>query len=1514
MNKNTHRLLSIVMAISLLLSCFTSIQKGFTMTAHAQSTASLNTNLIQNPGAEMGGAATNPFMVTSYNWPPLTGNDMYAYVDIGRTNPLSPHSGNNYIAVVSGNTVPTSRDCYQDIDVSSLSTSIDNNAITFQFSGFIQRTGANAGSVAKIQIKELDASGNPVSSGYEVTSSSFNSWEEASINETLHSGTRKIRIVLIGNNIVGGYNPSSGLLFNFAAFDDLSLVLANTAPTMTSVAGQTMKAGDTIGPLSFTVTDPDTPLGSINVTAASSDQEIIKDADIQVNYSSGNGSITLKALPNTEGSSNITITVSDGTGNIPTTFTVDVNLPNLSTSSVNVPSAKTYQTGETLDFIVNYPETVVVDTSAGTPYIPIELESGNVNAAYTSGSGTTALTFSYTTTANDWDTDGISMGDEIQLSNAMITDALGNDAYLNLNNIGTTSGILLEYTPVVIAQGECGASGNNLTWELWNNYSLVIEGTGAMANYEINQMPWESYQNQISKLELKDGITSIGNYAFYECNNIDGELSIPASVMSIGEHAFEYCNKFTSTLISRNVTSIGNRAFSSWKSGSSIYNLSNVDMQEDVHYSIATLGTVYIVSTKIDGLTDSITKVLADNLSVVNIPDPVRPGYIFKGWYTDSDYLNTWTGNGNAVTSNLELFAKFQKVLELSNIVSIENKAVFTYDGSTKEIPVTITLTGYNPSGGTPVAETVSATVVLASENVGTYTSYQLKDIILPANSNYLLGGATSFTITGYDEDDYGVTINKMQAVIQIAAGSEIVNKTYGDANFFLTGITNNMSGAMTYQSSNPSVATVDSTGKVNIHVVGTTTITVSLAAGDNYLAATDKMVTLTVNKKPISSISQEYLVVKQYEKEYSFDLSNLLPALSEGERYKNLEFTIASVTNAQGVLKTNPQTADILDGKLNLQVKNVLQKDKTAEITISFTSENYDIGNAIITVKTTDKTPLTISNVQIPDREYNAESYAYTTTPILTNNTTNQIVAGVDYMVEYEGTNTTDYTKSVIAPKKAGTYKLIVRVKDNSIYEGSIEIPFQITKKEIVLQALNKTIAMGEEIPAIGIPVKDVDYTINGLIGEDTLSKKVTLQYRDVPDNTKAGTVEIVASDATAGDNYKMTFVNGLLTIKQTYGILVNNGTANRAKALPGTIITITANEALQEKVFDYWSISDDITLFNAKASTTTFIMPEKDVTISANYKDSSTTDGNGKKDDSGTPDSASSGESSTTSEDNTNTTLQEQLNLNLEIKKNNENNNNNTNENEAGMQGADGKIVTGWESILQETEREIREAFKDSNSQEALTIIIEFNTNTTLPKSMLETIKGKNVDLVLQLPNGMTWTINGLGITGKELADIDLDVSQGTDSIPEDSITELVGDRNAIQLELAHSGAFGFEATLSIELKKENSGQYANLFYYNEETKAFELLDSNLIDDGGMVNLTFVHASSYVVVVDEKQMEEITKTDTKEVKDDSNLTKGEAKDSINLFHFVLGMIVVIGLSGIATYFRYRKNEIEED
>jgi hypothetical protein len=45
--------------------------------------------------------------------------------------------------------------------------------------------------------------------------------------------------------------------------------------------------------------------------------------------------------------------------------------------------------------------------------------------------------------------------------------------------------------------------------------------------------PWASYATKLSALTLTEGITSIGNDAFYLCNNLTGSLTIPESVQKI---------------------------------------------------------------------------------------------------------------------------------------------------------------------------------------------------------------------------------------------------------------------------------------------------------------------------------------------------------------------------------------------------------------------------------------------------------------------------------------------------------------------------------------------------------------------------------------------------------------------------------------------------------------------------------------------------------------------------------------------------------------------------------------------------------------------------------------------------------------------------------------------------------------------------------------------------------------------------------------------------------------------
>ena len=70
-------------------------------------------------------------------------------------------------------------------------------------------------------------------------------------------------------------------------------------------------------------------------------------------------------------------------------------------------------------------------------------------------------------------------------------------------------------------------------------------------------------------------------------------------------------------------------------------------------------------------------------------------------------------------------------------------------------------------------------------------------------------------------------------------------------------------------------------------------------------------------------------------------------------------------------------------------------------------------------------------------------------------------------------------------------------------------------------------------------------------------------------------------------------------------YSVTVNGGTANPVSATEGTTITITANAPEEGKVFSGWTSDDGVTFADASALTTTFVMPAKNVTVTANYED---------------------------------------------------------------------------------------------------------------------------------------------------------------------------------------------------------------------------------------------------------------------------------------------------------------------
>ena len=107
--------------------------------------------------------------------------------------------------------------------------------------------------------------------------------------------------------------------------------------------------------------------------------------------------------------------------------------------------------------------------------------------------------------------------------------------------IAFLSSVLMCANVFAAASGRCGDS---ITWTLDDLGNLTLSGSGEMWNYGIVTSPFKDYG--IKTVTIGDGITSIGDYAFYSCRGLT-ELTLPNSVTSIGNP--------------NSVTSIGNSAF-----------------------------------------------------------------------------------------------------------------------------------------------------------------------------------------------------------------------------------------------------------------------------------------------------------------------------------------------------------------------------------------------------------------------------------------------------------------------------------------------------------------------------------------------------------------------------------------------------------------------------------------------------------------------------------------------------------------------------------------------------------------------------------------------------------------------------------------------------------------------------------------------------------------------------------------------------------------------------------------
>ena len=137
---------------------------------------------------------------------------------------------------------------------------------------------------------------------------------------------------------------------------------------------------------------------------------------------------------------------------------------------------------------------------------------------------------------------------------------------IQLPQIGSLSGVFAkaqeEHVPIV----DKGSCGENVLWTLNKKGLLTVSGKGLMENYDLktkdltcySTAPWDAAA--VKEVVIEDGVTSVGQYAFYGCGNLSS-IQFGADVGSMWLGAFAECDSLPTVVIPDNITRLGEGAF-----------------------------------------------------------------------------------------------------------------------------------------------------------------------------------------------------------------------------------------------------------------------------------------------------------------------------------------------------------------------------------------------------------------------------------------------------------------------------------------------------------------------------------------------------------------------------------------------------------------------------------------------------------------------------------------------------------------------------------------------------------------------------------------------------------------------------------------------------------------------------------------------------------------------------------------------------------------------------------------
>lgn len=210
-----------------------------------------------------------------------------------------------------------------------------------------------------------------------------------------------------------------------------------------------------------------------------------------------------------------------------------------------------------------------------------------------------------------------------------------------------TAAIMLKVSAASIIYGadQNGKCGSEVEWSFFEDTgNLIIHGTGDMDNYTDKvKTPWYAIIDSIKSIEIRSGVTSVGDHAFSGCSNAS-KVSIASSITKIGAYSFNFCPKIKSFSLPYMLTSIGEGAFANCSNISYVSIPSNVsEISQKSFYkctsitrlslpdNLISIGDSAFFGCPIEKLTlpDSLTSIGAnafsecDKISYVKIPKSI---------------------------------------------------------------------------------------------------------------------------------------------------------------------------------------------------------------------------------------------------------------------------------------------------------------------------------------------------------------------------------------------------------------------------------------------------------------------------------------------------------------------------------------------------------------------------------------------------------------------------------------------------------------------------------------------------------------------------------------------------------------------------------------------------------------------------------------------------------------------------------------------------------------------------